>query len=65
MRFEWEVIDESYKNDTCRAKGMGGWLIRSITYDTVFIESEKKNIVVSESMVFISDHGHLWEVQTT
>ncbi len=54
IKFEWELICEAHKNDTARAKVFGGWIVRSLTYP---------DDRVSESMVFVSDPNHEWEVE--
>lgn len=53
----WEVLDES----TQRAKVIGGWLI--LRYMTSESDSNKKvTINFKESMVFVSDRDHEWEI---
>jgi hypothetical protein len=46
IKFDWEKIGET----TCRAKVIGGWVLNAWT------EGQ------AESMVFIPDPEHLWEV---
>jgi hypothetical protein len=52
--FEWEIIKQNTNSTIARAKTYGGWVINSLT------ESPSKE--VSESMVFIPDSNHQWEV---
>jgi hypothetical protein len=53
IQFAWEII---YKNEPChsqitrRAKVFGGWIVLSDTLN-------------SESMTFVPDPEHLWEVE--
>ena len=49
---EWELICEAHKNDTARMKVHGGWIVRSLTFETGRGTSAKGT---SESMVFITD----------
>lgn len=57
MKFEWEQLS----NGTVRAKVIGGWIVRNVT----FIKGDgKKNAanILSESMVFVSDANYQWMV---
>lgn len=55
IKFEWEEIFSSPdgRNFTYRAKVFGGWIISSYTYATT----------PAESMVFIPDPNHEWEIE--
>lgn len=62
--FKWEVIDiqEStfnvYRGDiTKRAKVIGGWVV-----NTIFMETGQHETASSQSMVFIPDKNHEWEI---
>lgn len=53
--FVWEEIyNDKYNVSTFRAKVVGGWLVRnlSVGYN-----------IISESMVFVADAPHRWEVE--
>lgn len=59
MKFEWEnIFDlgliEKERTLTMRAKVFGGWIVKSIYY------LEKK--IRNETMVFVTDVNHEWEV---
>jgi len=59
INFEWENLKVEkgpvgYR--TQRAKVIGGWLIKNISWDS------GDGIAVSESMVFIQDPEHLWKI---
>jgi len=54
IEFKWERMYEDQYCVTARAKVIGGWLIHPLT------ESPHKTIC--ESMIFISDPNHEWEV---
>lgn len=54
MRFEWEEIKNLSSHKTYRAKVFGGWLVSTESY----LEGERK----SESLVFIPDSKHEWEI---
>lgn len=57
--FEWEdlisSIDDSSGFITCRAKVIGGWLVKNLVWDSV-------DKVQSESLVFLPDPKHEWEI---
>lgn len=54
IKFKWEIlVSENYRS-TCRAKVMGGWLVRHIELSGD--EGE------SLSMVFVADPEHKWEI---
>jgi hypothetical protein len=52
--FEWETLDKA----TFRAKVIGGWVILSF-YEQVGTNER----IQSESMVFIPDPDHQWEIK--
>lgn len=57
--FSWETIfEDKIKNIsgsvTMRSKVIGGWLVKDVTYIV--------DKVITESMVFVPDPNHLWEV---
>lgn len=60
IKYEWEMMDESHKNFTDRAKVFGGWIVRSFTYEIAGGEDAKGT---SESMVFVPDPNHEWEIE--
>lgn len=55
MKFEWEIIDAN--GYTARAKVVGGWVLCHTAHE--WGETEKS---ISESMVFIPDKEHQWEI---
>ena len=59
MKFEWErLVYNSYSrggNSTIRAKVFGGWILRQLCWN-------KDDQVQSESMAFIPDKNHEWEI---
>lgn len=57
MKFEWEKIDwmERVQVRTWRAKVIGGWVLRTESWDEA--------VGSSESSVFIPDEGHCWEIE--
>lgn len=63
IKFEPEVIfydkRQCTKQITSRAKVFGGWLVYNYTYSTVM---KNESIHCSESMVFIPDPNHEWEI---
>ena len=56
MKFKWEIIDFRKEEDirTCRAKVIGGWVLRTETWS---------KFSQSESSVFISDPNHEWTIE--
>ena len=56
MKFEWEKIDwiEKCQIRTWRAKVKGGWIVRTEAWDECTGQSE--------SMVFIRDINHEWNI---
>jgi hypothetical protein len=69
MKFEWEEIytsEDTFHNvytETFRAKVVGGWLIRH----QMLVDEERERTFdgwsnCHNSMVFIPDPEHLWEV---
>ena len=52
MKFEWEKVT----SNTRRARVFGGWVLKNFTWDADW-ESQ------SESMVFIPDENHEWEIE--
>lgn len=57
MKFRWEVIHTNAGNtvETSRAKVIGGWIVNNC--------SAANTNTPSESMVFISDPSHQWEIE--
>ncbi len=59
-KFEWEVLLNDSDNfsgfNTLRAKVFGGWVLKNMCWD-----NEYK--VQSESMAFIPDPNHEWEIK--
>lgn len=61
MKFEWEEISSSERGfiitQTCRAKVIGGWLVKnSIVFTGI-------NTCISESTVFVEDPNHYWIIE--
>lgn len=61
MKFEWEsiagkIFSKDEGNITRRAKVIGGWIINHIVWTS-------KAHAQSESMVFIPDPEHKWEIE--
>jgi len=56
--FKWEIISyfEGF-SETKRAKVIGGWIVKCEDYDT-----EVGTYAQSQSMIFIADPSHEWEV---
>ena len=54
MKFEWINLDEC----TWRAKTISGWIVKT----RMFIEGTR-GVVMSESMVFVPDQEHKWEIE--
>lgn len=66
MKFEWEKIGggEEFSSSTYRIKVFGGWLVNNLTT----IETHYKDgrqLTVTESMVFVPDPEHKWEIDKT
>lgn len=57
MEWEWENLDEA----TYRAKVIGGWMLLH-TKHTTFLGGKKKDMIQSESMVFLPDRDHEWTI---
>lgn len=55
MKFEWEKIYSVIGHATWRAKIWNGWLVRSEEWD--------EDMGLSESMVFVPDEDHEWEIE--
>lgn len=49
LKWEWEVLDEN----TMRAKVIGGWIV---------LHHAEKNKQLTESMAFVSDRDHGWQI---
>ena len=68
MKFEWELIHETYTRDiggsnTHRAKVFGGWIVSSDVYTDAVHDAmgkRKQDRNLSQSTVFISDPNHEW-----
>jgi hypothetical protein len=60
IKFEWEVLDfktgksASYIQITARSKVIGGWIVRDRLYE--------KSVPI-QSMVFVRDPMHVWEIE--
>lgn len=54
--FEWEILECNEKRSirTARAKVYGGWIVNSCV---------DKEALCCESMVFIPDPNHEWEIE--
>lgn len=67
MKFEWEQFftkeSESLCGITARAKVIGGWVVLNRTNGAVkSMATGNVSISASESMVFIPDVEHSWEI---
>lgn len=64
MKFEWEVLVCGTDNEggciTHRAKVIGGWIVKNMCWADS--PGGKDSPVQSESMVFIPDPNHEWEI---
>ena len=58
MKFEWETIKNLPSCKTYRAKVIGGWIVQNNT----LIHPETRESAMTESMVFIPDYTHKWEI---
>lgn len=56
LEFKWEDIPDSSVSTTLRAKVIGGWIVRTGYFDP------DRDIMTTESTVFISDPDHKWEI---
>lgn len=62
IKFEWECIYTKVGENkvagivTNRAKVLGGWMVRTITWSGTEVHC-------SESSVFVPDPTHLWEIE--
>ena len=66
MKFEWQSISRSNPGTssgfaTFRAYVPGGWLIRNITWND--LPPEEGTCSQSESMVFVPDTMHSWDLE--
>lgn len=64
MKFEWETLN-SYNGNSegesiRRVKVFGGWIVRNNTISYRLIGQQT---TLSESMVFVPDPNHDWEVE--
>ena len=55
IKFEWEEMSQSVR----RAKVIGGWIIQSLWSEC----GGDNSVALAESMVFIPDPEHLWEIE--
>lgn len=55
--FVWEKLDQA----TYRAKVFGGWLVLHTNHTTI-TDGKKRETVQSESMVFLTDKDHEWNI---
>jgi hypothetical protein len=67
MKFEWEQFFNKSGDSLCcitaRAKVTGGWILLNRTNGVVKShQTHNLSISASESMVFISDPEHKWEI---
>jgi hypothetical protein len=64
MKFEWEKIYNAHNTEggtnTYRARVIGGWIITTNTYTNILNDGNERSI--SESIVFIPDAKHEWEI---
>lgn len=64
MKFEWEMIKDSNEKTmgefTKRAKVFGGWLVKCVSW--VYETGQSDYQQHSESLVFIPDAEHKWEI---
>ena len=60
MKFEWEPLYRSSDSTehTLRAKVLGGWLVRHVSWGEEGSEDGKQDS--STGMVFIPDQAHRW-----
>ena len=52
LEWEWETLDDN----SCRAKVIGGWLVRHWSNDG--------RRITSDTMVFVADRDHEWSILT-
>ena len=61
MKFEWQKIHKVGLKDeeqiTLRAKVVGGWVLKS-----VYLKTLKFKVKRTESLIFIPDEKHEWEI---
>lgn len=62
MKFEWKEIKTLDNDFTQRAKVIGGWIIRASTILAGSGFDAGDVPAISESMVFIPDPEHKWEI---
>jgi hypothetical protein len=55
IEFKWEKIHIDEHSHSSRAKVIGGWIIHTLTESPI-------NNIISESMIFIPDQNHEWEI---
>ena len=58
IKFEWEMVS----NRSRRAKVFGGWVFHTFDQETES-DVDGNAIALSESMVFIPDVNHQWEIE--
>lgn len=62
MKFAWESIHKSESDVglccTRRAEVIGGWVLNNI-----LVLDSNNPIILNESMVFIPDPEHVWEIE--
>jgi hypothetical protein len=61
IKFNWQVISGESLDSTSRAMVIGGWLV-SYSRTLMFL-GENENGSVSETMVFVPDPNHEWEIE--
>lgn len=57
IEWQWEQIDAS----SYRAKVIGGWILLHTNHTTI-TDGKKRDMVQTESMVFIADRDHEWHI---
>lgn len=61
IEWQWERLDDN----TLRAKVIGGWIVRCIgglLKAEVVSVKEAKSLSMSESMIFVADRDHEWNI---
>lgn len=58
MEWQWEQLDES----SYRAKVIGGWILLHTKHTTIVDSKKNKDMIQTESMVFIPDRDHEWTI---
>lgn len=61
MKFEWEELCSYGTMGSARAKVIGGWIVRNVSWTNRWGEDQVQ--CVAESTVFIPDPEHKWEIE--